>query len=63
MKKKFLTAYITLAFLGIGITSFAQDNLPNFDTNVEDEIPAAPIDGFILTGLIIGAAYGIGKKK
>ncbi len=34
-----------------------------FPDDVDDEAPAAPIDGFILAGLLAGAYFGLTKKK
>lgn len=35
----------------------------SFDDDVDDEIPAAPIDGLIGLGIAAGAWYGIRKLK
>lgn len=35
----------------------------SFDDDVDDETPAAPIDGFLGLGLAAGAWYGIKKLK
>ncbi|MBA3986262.1 MAG: hypothetical protein H0X63_06775, partial [Flavobacteriales bacterium] len=35
----------------------------SFDNDVDDEVPAAPIDGFIGLGIAAGAYYGIKKIR
>ena len=35
----------------------------SFDDDVEDEVPAAPIDGLLGLGIAAGAWYGIKKLK
>ena len=56
-KKKIFIASLFLLFSAINVN--AQDS---FDDNVNDE-PAAPIDGFIVAGLIAGSVYGIKKIR
>ena len=34
-----------------------------FPDNVDDETPAAPIDGFIGLGIVTGIYFGVRKKK
>lgn len=57
LKKKIVFATLCLLF-SAGTVS-AQDP---FDENVNDE-PAAPIDGFLIAGLIAGSAFGISKIR
>lgn len=54
LKQRFALIFMCMFFLG-SISVFAQLTLPNDDGNVSD----VPIDGFIITGLITGAAIGI----
>lgn len=49
---------LTVLLLVGGFTAVAQIGLPGGDNN----IPDAPIDGFLSIGLIIGAALGLRKK-
>lgn len=52
---------LALCFLALGIeTAQAQIDFPD---DTDDEIPTAPIDGFIGLGLVAGAYYGIQKLK
>ncbi|MBT0607922.1 PID-CTERM protein-sorting domain-containing protein [Aequorivita echinoideorum] len=55
-KKVLFTAILLVGSLYSG---HAQISNPG---DVDDEVPAAPIDGFIGIGLLVGAAYGIKKK-
>lgn len=48
---------LLLLFMGIG----AQAQI-SFPDDVNDEAPAAPIDGFIAIGLAAGAIFGLRKK-
>ena len=57
LKKKLFVASLFLLFSTINVN--AQDS---FDDNVNDE-PAAPIDGFIIAGLIAGSVFGIKKIR
>ncbi len=51
----------TLCFMALSLqTAEAQIT---FDDDVDDEVPAAPIDGFIGLGIAAGAWYGIKKLK
>jgi len=34
-----------------------------FDDDVDDEVPAAPIDGLLGLGIVAGAWYGVRKLK
>ncbi len=51
----------TLSFWMLGGTA-AQAQI-TFDDDVEDEVPAAPIDGLLGLGIAAGAMYGIKKLK
>lgn len=56
------TALIFTALLLMGsLAATAQITLPGESDNVED-VPDAPIDGFLTVGLIAGAAIGLRKK-
>jgi len=62
--RKSLYIYTFILFLILAfqpIETAAQ--IPSFDDDVDDETPAAPIDGFILISLGIGACYGFKKKR
>lgn len=51
----------TLCFMALSLqTAEAQIT---FDDDVDDEVPAAPIDGFIGLGIAAGAYYGIKNLK
>ncbi len=51
----------TLCFMALGLQT-AQAQI-SFDDDVDDQTPAAPIDGFIGLGIAAGAYYGIKKIK
>ncbi|WP_405226273.1 hypothetical protein [Dokdonia sp. Asnod1-B02] len=55
--KKYIFTMLLLLFMSAGVQaqiSFAND--------VNDEAPAAPIDGFIVIGLAAGAYIGLKKR-
>lgn len=63
---KELRLMVVLFFLGLGsVTSNAQEFPPGFYDDVDDEPPAAPIDGFIAVTLLAGTFLGgyVLKKK
>lgn len=51
---------ITALLLVGSVSANAQIGLPGDDGNVND-VPPTPIDGFVITGLIAGAAIGLRK--
>ncbi|MNE91624.1 hypothetical protein D3C80_1892610 [compost metagenome] len=51
---------VLLLMLFSGTRLMAQDG---FDDNVDDQAPAANVDGFLILGLIAGATLGIRKMK
>ena len=53
------TFLITIALTLGTFVSQAQISFPD---NVDDEAPAAPIDGFVTLGLAAGAYFGLRKK-
>lgn len=56
--KKYIFATLLLLFMSAGVQAqiiFAND--------VNDEAPAAPIDGFIVIGLAAGAYLGLKKRS
>lgn len=59
-KKLFFASAVLLLFL-IPITAQAQ--LPGFPDDVDDETPAAPIDGFISIAVLMGGIIGYRKLK
>jgi len=60
--KKKSTLLITAFLLMGSFTASAQINFPSDDGNVNDVPPRRfPIDGFIITGLVVGAAIGMRK--
>jgi len=61
--KKKSTLLITALLLMGSFTANAQINFPNDDGNVNDVPPRRfPIDGFIITGLVVGAAIGMRNR-
>ncbi len=58
--QKVLIAF-TLCFMALSLQT-AEAQIA-FDDDVDDEVPAAPIDGFIGLGIAAGAYYGIKKIK
>lgn len=65
MKIKFTKkiAILSIALMTGIATGFAQlpPDLPG-DGDMDDTTPAAPIDGFIIAGLVAGAAIGLRKN-
>lgn len=57
IKTKLLTAFLFVLF------STASIQAQGFDEDVDDEVAAAPIDGFILAGLVAGSVFGIRKIR
>lgn len=60
LNKRTVIIFTALALIG-SVSVQAQIGLPNDDPNVID-VPETPIDGFIITGLIAGAALGLRNK-
>ena len=60
MKKKY-QLILLISFLFLSTLSFAQP--PIFEEIVDDEIPPAPIDGFIVLSLLAGAGLGFKKLR
>ncbi|MDR6301755.1 PID-CTERM protein-sorting domain-containing protein [Mesonia maritima] len=54
--------YLIAICLLVGLTASAQITLPGGD-NVDDETPAAPIDGFVGIALLAGTVFGIKKIR
>lgn len=52
---------VAIFIYGMGIQP-AQAQI-SFDDDVDDEVPAAPIDGLIGLGIAAGTLYGIRKLK
>lgn len=65
MKKKNLYTKTTILVLFFALlTSIPTDAQISFDNNVNDESKAAaPIDGFIGFGMVLGIIYGVRKLK
>jgi hypothetical protein len=60
LKNKLFTGLLIGAFTLLGSTdAYGQIGFPD---NVDDEAPAAPIDGLIGVGLIAGAYLGLRRK-
>ena len=57
-----LSLFIVGLFLSVSFTAHAQLP-PGFDDDVDDETPAAPIDGLLGLGLIAGTAIAYRKLK
>lgn len=61
IKKKSALLITALLLMG-SFSASAQITLPSDDGNVDDVPPRrSPIDGFIITGLVVGAAIGMRK--
>lgn len=62
--RKFILLFI-LIVLGSFFSNASAQNLGpiDFDGDVNDETPAAPIDSLLAFGLLAGTAYGIRKIK
>lgn len=60
LSKKTALIFTVLLLMG-SLAANAQITLPGGSDNVED-VPEAPIDGFLTLGLIAGAAIGLRKK-
>ncbi len=66
MKKSFKNAISTaLVVFGLLFISniYAQPGFPGGVDDVDDENPAAPIDGLLLAGLVAGTALGYKKLR
>ncbi len=53
----------TIAFVVCALVSQQAQAQITFDDDIDDETPAAPIDGLLGLGLAAGAMYGIKKLK
>jgi len=60
-KKSFLIAFALVGLSLLPMTVQAQ--LPGFMDDVDDETPAAPIDGFISLAILMGGIIGYRKLK
>ena len=54
--------HLGLTFLFLLFTQMAMAQI-SFPDDVDDEGPAAPIDGFVVIGIAAGAYFGIRKKR
>ncbi|TQD38910.1 hypothetical protein [Haloflavibacter putidus] len=67
MKKKhiYILSVTLIVCLFMVNTSYAQGlgDLPGFDTGVDDETPAAPINGLIWLGIAVGSYFGVKKLR
>ncbi len=54
---------IVLGFCLMLVTSTTVHAQITFDDDVDDTTPAAPIDGLIGLGVVVGAFYGVRKIK
>lgn len=61
-KKSFLIAFALVA-LSLLPTTIQAQQLPGFMDDVDDETPAAPIDGFISLAILMGGIIGYRKLK
>lgn len=59
INRKSLLMFSALLIAG-SLSATAQIGLPGGDDNIDDATPV-PIDGFIITGLVAGAAIGLRK--
>ncbi len=55
--KKYILTTLLLLFMSVGVQAQI-----TFANDVNDEAPAAPIDGFIAIGLAAGAYLGLKKR-
>lgn len=62
LKSLKLNLFIVGLFLGINFSAHAQLP-PGFGDDVDDETPAAPIDGLLGLGLVAGTAIAYRKLK
>lgn len=60
---KNLKAKFVLAFLFVSFSATTVQAQDGFEEDVDDEVAAAPIDGFLVSGLIAGAVLGIRKIR
>jgi hypothetical protein len=64
MKNTLRKTTAILAFAILSLTSFeAAAQFPGFVDNVDDETPAAPIDGLVALGFIAGGYLGFKKLR
>ncbi|TXK74039.1 hypothetical protein [Mesonia sp. HuA40] len=64
MKNTLRKTTAVLAFAILSLTSFeAAAQFPGFDDDVDDETPAAPIDGLVALGFIAGGYLGFRKLR
>ncbi len=68
MKKKhiYILSLTLILCLFMANTSYAQGglgDLPGFETGVDDEVPAAPINGLIWLGIAVASYFGVKKLK
>ncbi len=59
---KLIQRTIFIALLLVATSVMASTAQITFPDDVDDETPAAPIDGFIAIGIAAGAYFGIRKK-
>ena len=58
--KKYLGVLVFLLFMSVSTTQ-AQPGFPEFNDDVDDEAPDAPVDGFIGIAFAFGAYFGAQK--
>lgn len=65
MKHIYILSITLIICLLMVNTSYAQGlgDLPGFDPDVDDEAPAASINGLIWLGIAVGSYFGVRKLK